>query len=180
MSDAPTNDLGPSSATEALRDLALEFKDRAQAAEAGLLAAFTARAASLAAGVAPIVFDDDDDERLVLTADGTFSGEVLDDASGTWVPVETPEDVVLYYDPTDIFLDLADALGERLDGDRAADAEAEAPAPGSDRDEPHDETEREPAAAGESATMAMLRDLRKSGALSDADFERLRSDLHLG
>lgn len=173
-----------------LYDLALEFSERAQQAEAALLAAFSARAAALAAEIGPITVNDDDDEQLELRADGVFAGTVLDSDSGDWVGIETPAEVVRYYDPTDVFLDLADAIAGRFPEvdevvagtavglDRPMpprSAPGDVPGPSSmDRD-----AENGAAQPDESATMAMLRDLRRSGALSDADVERLRSDLHL-
>jgi hypothetical protein len=187
-----TDGPGPADVAPAaiLYDLALEYSERAQRAEAALVAAFAAEAAALVAETGPITVDDDDDEQLELRADGVFMGAVLDSDSGDWVAIETPEDVVRYYDPTDVFLDLAAAIAESFPGvedevagwavapDRVTDvrtAPEDAPGPASmDRD-------AEPGAAGpaESATMTMLRDLQRSGALSDADVERLRSDLHL-
>jgi hypothetical protein len=191
MSD--TGGAAPGGVTPAaiLYDLALEFSERAQRAEAALLAAFSAEAAALMAQTGPITVDDDDDEQLELRADGVFAGAVLDSDSGDWVAIGTPEDIVRYYDPTDVFLDLAEAIADRFPGvedevagwavapDRLADtrtAPDDTPAPAST------DREGEPAPAGpaESATMTMLRDLQRSGALSDADVERLRSDLHLG
>lgn len=173
-----------------LYDLALEFSERAQRAEAALLAAFTAQAAALAEEIGPITVDSDDDEQLELRADGVFAGTVLDSDSGDWVVIETPAEVVRYYDPTDVFLDLADAIAARFpEVDEVADVSADAldrlvtarqapedePGPGSMGRDAEDGA----AQPDESATMTMLRDLRRSGALSDADVERLRSDLHL-
>jgi hypothetical protein len=60
---------------------------------------------------------DDEDERLVYTAGGTFRAEVIpDDDTGEWKQLIAPEDIVAYYDPTDIFGDLADALAEAFPG----------------------------------------------------------------
>lgn len=173
-----------------LYDLALEFSERAQRAEAALIAAFTAEAAALVAETGPITVDDDDDEQLELRGDGVFTGAVLDSDSGDWVAIDTPEDVVRYYDPTDIFLDLAEAIAESFPGveDEVAGWAVAQARPTEARMAPEDtpgssSTDRDgepaPAGSGESATMTMLRDLQRSGALSDADVERLRSDLHL-
>jgi hypothetical protein len=97
-----------------LVDLALDFAERAQAEEAALIAEFRERAAGLAEDVGPVVVENDEDERVILRSDGVLAGEVLDDATGSWLQVESPEEVASYYDPTDLFLDLADALVERF------------------------------------------------------------------
>ena len=56
---------------------------------------------------------DDDDERLVLTAGGSFRAEVVPEGgSGEWKTLSTPEELVEFYDPTDVFSDLADSLAE--------------------------------------------------------------------
>ena len=187
--DRPSRQAVPPSV--ALYDLALEFSDRAQQAEAALLAAFTARASALMPGIGPILLDDDDDERLELRADGLFAGAVLDEDSDDWIGIDTPEEVVRYYDPTDVFLDLADAIAERfpeVDDERGADGAVDTvratavPTPADGEPAPivaSRDGGTAPAEPTESATLTMLRDLRRSGALSDADFERLRSDLHL-
>ena len=62
---------------------------------------------------------DDEDERLTLTVSGRFRAEVLPEdnegsegAEGEWRELTEPEDIVEFYDPTDVFGDLADALAE--------------------------------------------------------------------
>ena len=56
---------------------------------------------------------DDDDERLVLTATGRFRAEVLpEEGDGEWRQLGGPDELVEFYDPTDVFGDLADALAE--------------------------------------------------------------------
>ena len=60
-----------------------------------------------------MVIVDDDDERLVLTAAGEFRAEVIpEDADGAWRTLSGGDDLVEFYDPTDVFGDLADALAE--------------------------------------------------------------------
>lgn len=162
--------------------LVREYADRAQAAEAQLLAAFSARAAASAVAVGPIVVDDDDDERLLLRADGVLAGEVLDDDTGVWLAVETAEEVVRYYDPTDIFLDLADALVERypdLAADEVGAMDPQRLPTGGDGAMAASDSARDESAAAppESATLTMLKDLHRSGVLSDADFEHLREQM---
>ena len=58
---------------------------------------------------------DDEDERLTLKASGAFAAEVIPEAeqeSGQWRQLEGPDAIVEFYDPTDVFGDLADTLGE--------------------------------------------------------------------
>ena len=63
--------------------------------------------------IGDLVIVDDDDERLVLTAAGTFHGEVIpEDSEGGWRSLNNTEELVEFYDPTDVFGDLADALAE--------------------------------------------------------------------
>lgn len=204
-------------AARELVDLALDFADRAQAAEADLIAEFRTAAATLAAGLGPVVIESDDDEQLLLRADGVLAGEVLDEATGVWENVESPEDVTRYYDPTDLFLDLADALVERFPelapefpevgdrtgsrgpleagpaaGDFFAPASAAFGSPGAPREAPWSQPEDAPglswdqsglddpgasAPAARPAIDATLENLRRSGVLSEAEFERLKAQL---
>ena len=56
---------------------------------------------------------DDDDERLALTATGRFRAEVIpEDAGGEWRMLTNVDELVEFYDPTDVFGDLADSLAE--------------------------------------------------------------------
>ena len=56
---------------------------------------------------------DDADERLTLQADGRFHGEVVpEEEPDRWRQLEEPEDIVQFYDPTDIFGDLAESIAE--------------------------------------------------------------------
>jgi hypothetical protein len=202
----------------ALVDLALDFADRAHAAEAALVEQFGTAAAALAAELGPVVVESDDDEQVLLRADGVLAGEVLDENTGAWLAVESPEEVARYYDSTDLFLDLADALIERFpelapefpdvggrSGSGAPDeavADAHARAyPGEVAGLSRPEVEDKPpstdpeeglglgwggdaaddpgasAPAGRPAIAATLESLRRSGVLSDADFERLKAQL---
>ena len=106
----------PADAEEAasrLYDLALTFQERSQSTEAGLLADFEAAASDLAEMVGGVTIADDDDERLVFGADGRFSGEVIpEEDAGRWRQLTRPEEIVEFYDPTDVFGDLAESLGE--------------------------------------------------------------------
>ena len=49
----------------------------------------------------------------MLTATGAFRAEVVpEEADGEWRTLAGPEELVEFYDPTDVFGDLADALAE--------------------------------------------------------------------
>jgi hypothetical protein len=100
-------------AARRLYDLALEFQERSQRSESRLLEEFEGAAAGAAALIGDLVIVDDDDERLILAATGEFRAEVIpEDADGAWRSLSGPEDLVEFYDPTDVFGDLADALAE--------------------------------------------------------------------
>src|SRR6185312_9307369 len=73
---------------------------------------FAAASEKLLARIGDLIINDDDDERLTLTASGEFRAEVLTEEENEWRPLTTAEELVEYYDPTDVFGDLADALAE--------------------------------------------------------------------
>jgi len=101
------------SAALAMYNLALDFQERSQASEARLLDQFEEAAAKLASRLGDLIIVDDEDERLVLGATGRFRAEVLpEDSNGEWRELTEPEEIVEFYDPTDIFGDLADSLAE--------------------------------------------------------------------
>ena len=100
-------------AARRLYDLALEYQERSQRTEARLLDEFEAAAAGASALIGDLVIVDDDDERLILTATGEFRAEVVpEEADGEWRALSGPDELVEFYDPTDVFGDLADALAE--------------------------------------------------------------------
>lgn len=101
------------SAARRLYDLALEYQERSQRNEARLLEDFEAASTGLISVIGDLVIVDDDDERLVLTSAGTFRAEVIpEDSDETWRTLEGADELVEFYDPTDVFGDLADALAE--------------------------------------------------------------------
>ena len=129
------------SAALAVYNLALDFQERSQASEARLLDQFEEAVGRLAGRLGDLIIVDDDDERLILGAAGRFRAEVLpEDSDGEWRTLTEPEEIVEFYDPTDIFGDLADALAEAFpsvapdvdDEDREPDAEVDAAAEASD------------------------------------------------
>jgi hypothetical protein len=118
------------SAARRLYDLALEYQERSQRNEARLLEDFESAASGLISTIGDLIIVDDDDERLTLTAAGTFRAEVIPEDSGeTWRTLDGAAELVEFYDPTDVFGDLADALAEAFpnvapDLERPAGAEA--------------------------------------------------------
>ena len=116
-------------AAQRLYDLALEYQERSQRAESRLLEQFEEASSLLTARIGDLIINDDDDERLTLTSTGAFSAEVLTEEENEWKRLESSDELVEYYDPTDVFGDLADALAEaypsiapELGGAAAADA----------------------------------------------------------
>jgi hypothetical protein len=99
-------------AAQRLYDLALEFQERSQRSESRLLEQFEDAAGLLSGRIGDLVINDDDDERLTLTAAGEFRAEVLTEEENEWRPLASADELVEYYDPTDVFGDLADALAE--------------------------------------------------------------------
>jgi hypothetical protein len=101
------------SAALALYNLALDFQDRSQQNEASLIDQFEETAARVVERLGDLIIVDDEDERLVLGANGRFRAEVLpEDGDGEWRQLKAPDEIVEFYDPTDVFGDLADALAE--------------------------------------------------------------------
>jgi hypothetical protein len=117
------------SAALALYELALDFQERSQRAESGLFEQFENAAAGLIGQVGTVVIVDDDDEHLALEIGG-FRGRVIPEGDGGWQDISGPEEVVRFYDPTDVFGDLAEALAEAYpaigeEATAAADDDAE-------------------------------------------------------
>jgi hypothetical protein len=112
------------SAASALYDLALDYQDRSQRAESGLLEGFEHAAADLLARLGTLTIVEDDDEQLTVGAGG-FRGRVVPEGETRWQDLSGPEDVVRYYDPTDVFGDLAEAIADAYP-DVTVDADDEA------------------------------------------------------
>ena len=133
-------------AARRLYDLALEYQERSQHSEARLIEQFETAAERLTARVGDLIVVDDDDERLVLEASGGFRAEVIpEDAEGEWRTLSSAEELVEFYDPTDVFGDLADALAEAFpavvpvtEGEVLEEVEAEDPLAGDIDDEDDD------------------------------------------
>ena len=99
------------SAAVALYELALDYQDRSQRTEAGLIEGFENAGTALLGMVGTVVIVDDDDEHLSLGAGG-FRGRVIPEGATSWQDISSPDQIVRYYDPTDIFGDLAEAIAD--------------------------------------------------------------------
>ena len=100
------------SAARRLYDLSLEYQERSQRSEARLLDEFEGASAGLVSVIGDMIIVDDDDERLSLTTNG-FRAEVIpEDSEDEWRTLSGSDQLVEFYDPTDVFGDLADALAE--------------------------------------------------------------------
>jgi len=127
----------PASKEEAVRllyDLALTFQERSQWREAQLLDDFGVASEQLAPVLGDARIVEDEDERIWFRASGSFEGEVVpeeDEKGGpVWQTLATPDDFVQFYDPTDLFGDLAEVIAQmhphvapELEGDDAGDGD---------------------------------------------------------
>jgi hypothetical protein len=112
----------PANAEDAARrlyDLALTFQERSQQAEARMIEQFEIAAAEMAPILGDLMVLDDEDERLWFRSNGSFEAEVVPqpDEEGAvpdeWRTLSSPDELVEFYDPTDVFGDFAEALAER-------------------------------------------------------------------
>ncbi len=109
--EAPPADTDEAAAR--LYDLALSFQERSQESEARLIEQFESGARPLAGRVGDLMIIDDEDERLTLTGEGRLVAEVVpEDEEGRWRRLDSAADLVEFYDPTDVFGDVADALAD--------------------------------------------------------------------
>jgi len=132
------------SAAAALYGLALDFQDRSQRTEGGLIEQFENAATTLLSMVGTLVIVDDDDEHLSLGTGG-FRGRVIPEGGTSWQDISSPDQIVRYYDPTDIFGDLAEALADAYPAVVADADEDAAEGEGSDDDtEDSEDSEDEP------------------------------------
>jgi len=101
------------SAAHRLYDIALTFQERSQIAEARILEQFEAMVEGLAVHLGDVVVIAEDDERLTFTGGGRLVAEVIPEGpEREWRKLATPEELVEFYDPTDVFGDVADAIAE--------------------------------------------------------------------
>lgn len=102
-----------------LYDLALTWQERSQQSEARLVEQFADAAEPIARKLGDQLILDDEDQRLWFRASGSFEAEVVpepDEDEGEvsgWVALKSPEEMVRFYDPTDLFGDLAETIAER-------------------------------------------------------------------
>jgi hypothetical protein len=127
----------PADAQDAARrlyDLALTFQERSQHAEARMIEQFELAATDLAPFLGDVMVLDDEDERLWFRSNGSFEAEVVpqpDDEGepgDEWKTLSSPDQLVEFYDPTDVFGDFAEALVERFPAVAADDDEGGEPA----------------------------------------------------
>jgi hypothetical protein len=113
--------LAPKDQADAARlmyDLALTFQEGSQFEQARLIEDFQTAAAPAAELLGDSKFVDDEDERLWLRTSGAIEGEVVptrddeDEGEVEWQPLSTADDMVQFYDPTDLFGDLAEAIAD--------------------------------------------------------------------
>ncbi len=123
-------------AAGALYDLALDFQERSQRAESGLIESFENAASALLSKVGTIVVVDDDDEHLSLGVGG-FKAKVVPEGESGWRELSEPEDIVQFYDPTDVFGDLAEAIA-----DAYPDVESDDEAEGDDAETDEDDSDK--------------------------------------
>src|SRR3990170_4937382 len=74
-------------------------------------------AAGIAGQLGDLIIVDDDDERLTFRDNGHFHAEVLpEEDPDNWRQLDDPEELVQFYDPTDVFGDLAESIAEAFPG----------------------------------------------------------------
>jgi hypothetical protein len=163
----------PVDATDAARrlyDLALTFQERSQASEARLIEQFESAAQGYSRMLGDTMILDDEDERLWFKSGGSFEAEVLpereegDAAEGQWTSLRSPDDMVQFYDPTDLFGDLAETIADQF------------PEVAPDEDEEEDEEEGEQTSSRRSPrTRTKRRTRRKATRISPAEPHRSRA-----
>jgi hypothetical protein len=142
-------------AARMLYDLALTYQERSQRAEARLLDQFQESSEGLAAALGDRMILDDEDERLWYRSTGAFEAEVVpetdDEVEATWQALTSSQDLVQFYDPTDLFGDLAEAIADQHPGvapefeeedDRDDGDDLAAPQDSMDRDDEEDRDDR--------------------------------------
>jgi len=139
-------------AARRLYDLALTFQERSQHSEAHLIEQFQVATAGLAPLLGDLMVLDDEDERLWFKANGTFEAEVVpadddeeatDSADGEWRRLNTPDEIVEFYDPTDVFGDFAEALAEHFPAVDQAEEDGDDAAVDEDEDDEEDDADDE-------------------------------------
>lgn len=93
-----------------LYDLALEYLEESQDSETDLFSRFQGASAPLSGMLGDLTITDDEDERLTLLSTGEIVAEVLPEGAEEWRKLTSADQLVEFYDPTDVFGDLADAV----------------------------------------------------------------------
>ncbi len=115
ISDAPTAEARDEAVSKAY-DLALAFQERSQATEWRLIEQFQNVVRELSPQLGDLLILDDEKERVWLRATGNFEADVIpDDAKGgtgetQWTHLRSANAMVEFYDPTDLFGDLAERI----------------------------------------------------------------------
>ena len=109
-------------AIQSLAELARACAERSRELERGLIERFESGAARLSAMLGDIAIVDDRAERLTLRASGHFAASVaVKGESDAWQSLDWPDELIEYYDPADMFADLAGVIEEAFDpGSRPA------------------------------------------------------------
>lgn len=105
----------PFSTDSILYDGALEYQSRSQEAQAQLVAEFEDLLSDLNSAL-DIQIIDEADGKVWLGADGLFHGRVIPDAgpsAGQWLELADGKALTEFYDATDLFGKLADAIARR-------------------------------------------------------------------
>lgn len=167
-------------AARLMQELALAYADNHEEAPAELIRQFEAAASGLAEEIGEVEITNEDDEELILTARGHFTGRVLvDEPSPQWKALDSPAAVAEHYDPADLFADLADAVADAFpEIDPAASAGQAVEPKLQPRDPPAAIAPAEDGQPQESATLQSLRNLHAAGVLTDEQFEAKRAELH--
>ncbi len=114
-----------------LRELAETYLGRARALaesneriEVRLIEEFEAAAAGLSAAIGDLLVLDEVDERLTIERSGRVLAEVVpDDESGVWRKLRTPDEIVEFYAPRELFSHLVDALRRSFPAEADEDLE---------------------------------------------------------
>ncbi|HJW22175.1 MAG TPA: hypothetical protein VJ506_07095 [Candidatus Limnocylindrales bacterium] len=168
--------------------LAQQFASRSRQSQAALIQEFEDAVREHVELLGPLSVEDDEDEQLVLGADGRFQGRVLveDDGGSHWEAIGGPLDVIDHYDPVDLFADLSVAIHEQFEGGEESPGDVTQRV-AAERVEPG-ESPWAPAAAAlatdgaeadetEPASRKILRDLHEAGVYSDAEYAAKLAEL---
>jgi uncharacterized protein DUF4429/putative oligomerization/nucleic acid binding protein len=101
---------------EVLYDGALAFQVRSQEEQARVIAAFEDTVGALVEKIGDILCIDEPDRQLWLRADGQFHGRVIPDdvaEAVSWVPLDNARELTEFFDATELFVGLAEAIEKK-------------------------------------------------------------------